>query len=138
MRALEAEAKEKAALEHDRDKNDPDGGASCGSAEMVQVDDKAQRNFTDPDSRIMKAPGKHQFIQGYNVQVAVDAETQVIVATEVYQSSADAAYFVPMLDAVEANTGCRPLRAATPRTSRSSTCGRLSAVRSHRLFHPIR
>lgn len=111
MRALEAEAKEKAALEHDRDKNDPDGGASCGSAEMVQVDDKAQRNFTDPDSRIMKAPGKHQFIQGYNVQVAVDAETQVIVATEVYQSSADAAYFVPMLDAVEANTGCRPLRA---------------------------
>jgi len=38
----------------------------------VKPDDKVQRNFTDPDSRIMKAPGKHQFIQGYNVQIAVD------------------------------------------------------------------
>jgi len=42
----------------------------------------AQRNFTDPESRIMPAPGK-TFIQGYNPQVAVDSAHQVIVATYV-------------------------------------------------------
>jgi transposase len=45
-------------------------------------DDKAQRNFTDPDSRIMPAPGK-TFIQGYNPQIAVDSAHQIIVATYV-------------------------------------------------------
>jgi transposase len=44
--------------------------------------DKAQRNFTDPDSRIMPAPGK-TFIQGYNPQVAVDSAHQIIIATYV-------------------------------------------------------
>src|SRR5208282_4053830 len=41
-------------------------------------DPKAQKNFTDPESRIMKS--KDGFIQGYNAQAAVDAEAQVIVA----------------------------------------------------------
>ena len=41
-------------------------------------DPKAQKNFTDPESRIMKT--KDGFIQGYNAQAAVDAEAQVIVA----------------------------------------------------------
>ena len=40
--------------------------------------DRAQRNFTDPDSRIMKA--RDGFIQGYNAQAVVDAAHQVIVA----------------------------------------------------------
>jgi len=40
--------------------------------------DRAQRNFTDPDSRIMKA--RDGFIQGYNAQTAVDATHQVFVA----------------------------------------------------------
>jgi hypothetical protein len=35
----------------------------------------------------MKTPGKHQFIQGHNVQLAVDAETQVILATHVHKPS---------------------------------------------------
>lgn len=77
----------------------------------VKVNDKAQRNFTDPDSRIMKAAGKHQFIQGYNVQVGVDSETQVILATTVHQSSSDTRSFIPILDQIEDNVG-RPLRAA--------------------------
>lgn len=42
---------------------------------------KAQRNFTDPESRIM--PSKKTFIQGYNVQVAVDDAHQIIVGTYV-------------------------------------------------------
>ena len=42
-----------------------------------------QRNFTDPESRIMKDTTTKGFIQGYNAQVAVDAKAQVIVAAEV-------------------------------------------------------
>ena len=48
-----------------------------------QPDPKAQRNFTDPDSRIMKS--KEGFVQAYNAQIAVDAEAQIIVAYELTQ-----------------------------------------------------
>jgi transposase len=68
--------------------------------------DKAQRNFTDPESRIMK--GKDGFIQGYNAQAAVDAKAQVIVAHGLTDNAADAGQLIPMADAVEANTGAKP------------------------------
>jgi transposase len=68
--------------------------------------DKAQRNFTDPESRIMK--GKDGFIQGYNAQAAVDAEAQVIVAHGLTDNAADAGQLIPIADAVEANTGAKP------------------------------
>jgi transposase len=112
MKALEEEAKKHASPkrdDHKKDDDDSDGDASSAADDSVPVDDKAQRNFTDPDSRIMKGPGKQQFIQGYNVQISVDAETQVILATDVTQSSSDTKSFSPMLDAVEANVG-RPQR----------------------------
>lgn len=110
-KALEAEAREKSASERDRHDDDDLKGGDSPSEPMddVKVPDKAQRNFTDPDSRIMKAPGKHQFIQGYNVQIGVDSETQVILATTVHSSSSDSGSFVPILDAVEENAG-RALR----------------------------
>lgn len=111
-KALEAEAREKSGSDRDdKDDDHPDGSSPSGPDDSVQVADKAQRNFTDPESRIMKASGKHQFIQGYNVQIGVDAETQVILATTVHQSSSDAGSFVPILDAIESNVG-RPLRVA--------------------------
>ena len=65
--------------------------------------DKVQRNFTDPDSRIMK--GADGFIQGYNAQAAVDAEHQVIVAQGLTNNAADALQLVAMLQAIKANTG---------------------------------
>ena len=68
--------------------------------------DKAQRNFTDPQSRIMK--GKDGFLQGYNAQAAVDAKAQVIVAHGLTDNAADAGQLIPMVDAVEANTGAKP------------------------------
>jgi transposase len=68
--------------------------------------DKAQRNFTDPESRIMK--GKDGFIQGYNAQAAVDATAQVIVAHGLTDNAADAGQLIPMADAVEANAGAKP------------------------------
>ena len=53
----------------------------------VRVADKAQRNFTDPDSRIM--PYQKTFVQGYNAQVAVDSKHQIIVATDVSNNPTD-------------------------------------------------
>lgn len=69
-------------------------------------DDKAQRNFTDPDSRIMKT--KDGFIQGYNAQAAVDGHAQIIVAQGLSASSSDQAQMAPLLDAIKANTGRNP------------------------------
>lgn len=52
-----------------------------------KIDDSAQRNFTDPDSRIM--PYQKTFVQGYNAQVAVDSTHQIIVATDLTNSPTD-------------------------------------------------
>src|SRR5674476_560897 len=52
-----------------------------------QPDPKSQRNFTDPESRIMKS--KDGFVQAYNAQAAVDAGAQIIVAHELTQCGND-------------------------------------------------
>jgi hypothetical protein len=67
---------------------------------------KAQKNFTDADSRIMK--NKDGFVQTYNAQAVVDAEAQIIVAQDVTQSAVDCAQLVPMTDAIETNLGRKP------------------------------
>ena len=68
--------------------------------------DKAQRNFTDGDSRIMKAGDG--FIQGYNCQAAVDAEHQIIVAEAVTNQPPDVEHLAPMLEQVVENCGAAP------------------------------
>ena len=68
--------------------------------------DKAQRNFTDPQSRIMKGPDG--FLQGYNAQAVVDAKAQIIVAHGLSDCSADSGELVAMVDAVKANAGRNP------------------------------
>jgi hypothetical protein len=65
--------------------------------------DRAPRNFTDPDSRIMKA--REGFIQGYTAQAAVDAGHQVIVAQGLTSHASDAHQLEPMLDQIRTNTG---------------------------------
>ncbi len=67
-------------------------------------DNKAQRNFTDPESRIMKDSGKRSFVQGYNSQAAVDSKTQIIVAADVTQAGVDKEQLKPMLEEVKENT----------------------------------
>ena len=67
---------------------------------------KAQRNFTDPESRIMKGPDG--FLQGYNAQAAVDAKAQIIVAHGLSDCSADSGQLAPMVKAIRANTGRNP------------------------------
>lgn len=67
---------------------------------------KAQRNFTDPESRIMKT--RDGFQQCYNAQAAVDAKSQVIVAQDVTQSATDRHQLKPLVGQIEANTGDVP------------------------------
>lgn len=113
--ALEAEARRQAAppSEGERPSLDPNGGGKGGkgrrkgSAGTPKA--KAQRNFTDPESRILKGSDK-QFLQGYNAQAVVDAETQMIIAAEVTNQAADAPHVEPMVQQVQQNTGCNPKR----------------------------
>lgn len=66
--------------------------------DKVRPADKSQRNFTDPESRIMPdGANKGSFVQAYNAQIAVDSAAQVIVAAEVTQSSTDSQQLLPML-----------------------------------------
>jgi len=87
-----------AALPHHRIKTTRDGAPAP----------KAQRNFTDPESRIMKHQGG--YLQGYNGQLAVDESHQVIVAQALTNQAPDVEHLEPMLDLVEASTGMSPKR----------------------------
>jgi len=69
------------------------------------VDPKAQRNFTDPDSRIMKDGASKSFEQAYNCQAAVDSESQIIVAANVTQQTNDKQQLEPMVETIKKNTG---------------------------------
>ena len=66
----------------------------------------AQRNYTDPDSHIMKSDGN--LLQGYNCQAAVDGDHQVIVAMGVSNQPPDPEHLVPMLERTMANTSQVP------------------------------
>ena len=81
------------------------GGRQAAPPSSVP-DTKAQKNFTDPQSRIMKS--KDGFVQAYNAQAAVDSEAQIIVAQDVTQSAVDCGQLVSMTDAIEANLGRKP------------------------------
>src|SRR3979409_713183 len=75
-----------------------------------QPDPKSQRNFTDPESRIMKS--KDGFVQAYNAQAAVDASAQIIVAHELTQCGNDQGQLVPLIEAIENNLGRKPDQAS--------------------------
>ena len=85
---------------------DEDGKPTGGrfKREFGVPEPKAQENFTDPDSRIMKRAGGG-FDASYNAQTAVDKQTHIIVAAELTNNAADVGQLVPMLQAVKANTG---------------------------------
>lgn len=79
------------------------------AAGKAVVKPKAQRNFTDPQSRIMLT-GDGSFQQCYNAQAVVDADHQVIIATEVGQCAADVNTLIPMVKQATANTGLAPVQ----------------------------
>jgi transposase len=115
--ALEAEAREKAAAERKGSGSDGQDGGTGGTgqqacsteaaAEDVQPDPKAQRNFTDPDSHIMRNADK-AFVQAYNGQAAVDAASQVIVATEATNQAADSVHLESMVRQILQRLGRLP------------------------------
>ena len=67
---------------------------------------KAQFNFTDPESRIMK--GADGFVQAYNTQVAVEPIFQLIVGQTVTQAANDKQQMVPLVEAIEEQSGQKP------------------------------
>jgi transposase len=67
---------------------------------------RTQRNFTDPDSHIVKSDGN--VLQGYNCQAVVDGDHQVIVAMGVSNQPPDVEHLVPMLVRTIANTSQVP------------------------------
>ncbi|RMH17305.1 MAG: IS1182 family transposase [Gemmatimonadetes bacterium] len=69
--------------------------------------EKAQRNFTDPDSRIM-VDGEGAFVQAYNAQAAVEEGSQVIVATGVSNQPPDNEYLQPVVAEIEQTAGALP------------------------------
>jgi len=99
------EAKE--ALEGDA-KREAEIAAASNKKHTGVPADKAQRNFTDPESHIMPAPGGKHFIQAYNAQAAVDSTHQVIVAAEVTNKPTDRGQAEPMMEVVKTNTGQLP------------------------------
>jgi transposase len=114
-KALEAEARQqheeaKKAKDHD-DPPPPPTETPLPKHKIPTTDEgkptpKAQRNFTDPESRIMKTGDG--YVQGYNCQAMVDAEHQVIVAQAVTNQPPDAEHLVPMLVQTVANCGAKP------------------------------
>ena len=62
----------------------------------------AQRNFTDPESRIMKT-SDGSFHQCFNAQAVVDSKAQVIVAADVSNQAPDAEQLSPALDQLDEN-----------------------------------
>jgi transposase len=91
-RALEARAKAAAA-------------AADPPADTAKPDPKAQYNFTDPESRIMKGPDG--FVQAYNTQIAVD-EQQLIVGQAVTQETNDKRQLLPMVTVIATQSGLTP------------------------------
>ena len=122
--ALEQEAKEMAAqesveaeqklaerAEQERRTGKKKGGRKpeLPDPEQAKPDDTAQRNFTDPESRIMPdGANKGSFVQGYNAQIAVDSASQVIVAAEVTQETNDKKQLLPMIALMAANLEQKP------------------------------
>ena len=71
-------------------------------------DDKAQRNFTDAESRIIPAPGGKDFLQAYNCQAVVDSAHQVIVAARATNQTSDKQQAAAMMEETIDNVGAVP------------------------------
>ncbi len=99
--ALEAEARAQAPAERDQDQH---SGRDSGGPPPAAPADEAQRNFSDPDSRIMKSSAEG-FVQAYNGQAAVDAHRHVIVAQLLTNQPTDFNHLKPILKQIKAITG---------------------------------
>jgi transposase len=111
-----AQAREKLAAraQHEAETGKKMGGRppQVPDPEHAQPAPTAQRNFTDPESRIMKDGATKGFEQAYNAQAAVDSTAQIIVAAAVTQEANDKQQLQPMLQKVKENCGRLPEKAS--------------------------
>lgn len=103
--ALEAEARQAVTA---RQKAAEERGSPERPPAPARPAPQAQRNFTDPDSKVMKGPDG--LIQAYNAQVAVATPRQIIVAQDVSNQPADTVHLQPMVEQVIARLRRRPRR----------------------------
>ena len=109
MNALEEEARQEASEKQKaKAAKKENRQAPANTPSPVEPSDKAQRNFTDPDSRIMKVTTTNSFDQCYNGQAIVDDLSQVIVAANLSQYANDSEEVEPILDILEENLGGIP------------------------------
>lgn len=101
--AIETEAKEKAVREATKKAKargaSPEQAERAGeeAANTARVNPRAQRNFTDPDARMMKcADGSFHYC--YNAQAVVDERAQVILSTSLVQDATDVNQLTPMIE----------------------------------------
>src|SRR3989449_544126 len=127
--AAEAKLKAAAEVEEKREAEGRRKGGRKAAPPSTEPDAKAQKNFTDPESRIMKS--KDGFVQAYNAQAAVDAGAQIIVAHELTQCGNDQGQLVPLIEAIEDNLGRKPEQASAD----SGYCSEsnLEALEAHRV-----
>ena len=69
---------------------------------------KSKRNLTDPDSRMMKDLVTQSYQQGYNAQIGVDEQAQIIVGAKVVQAGNDQQQLVPVMQEVAQHLGRMP------------------------------
>lgn len=91
---------------HSDDERKSSKGSKDFSRDFGVPPDKAQDNFTDHESRIMKGPDGFQ--QSYSAQAGVDAGHQIIVAAELTQCAADSNQLLPVIEAAQVNTSLKP------------------------------
>jgi len=102
IRKAKAALEERAAKEK-KNKDDGDPPPTPGG--------KDQYNFTDPESRIMPASDdKKSFIQGYNGQLVVDAQNQIIVANNLCNQANDQKQLKEIVPQIKSNLNRTPDR----------------------------
>jgi transposase len=108
--AAEEQARHRAEAEEKRIAERRKKNGRAPAPPSPEPNSKAQRNFTDPDSRVLLT--KDGYIQGYNAQAAVDGAAQIIVAHGLTASMSDQDQLVPLIDAVKGNLGRKPRQAS--------------------------
>jgi transposase len=108
---VEARLKEREKQERERGRKFGGRPPQAPDPGQAKPEAKAQRNFTDPDSQIMKDGATKEFVQAYNAQAVVDSAAQVIVVAEVTPEANDQQQLVPMLEQVKVQTGSKPQQA---------------------------
>ena len=91
-----------------QDKQESHGKVVESNPSPIVPSPTKQRNFTDPDSRILRDSSHKTFLQGYNTQALVEESHQIIVATHVTQEANDKKQVIPMIEELQKQLHQRP------------------------------